>query len=130
MKKVFKYGVLVLFIGLMPVVASSADLLDQVGSAIMSKNMAFLKNNFDDNVELTIMNKEGTYSKAQASQILKSFLDKAGATGITTKHKGQSGGSEYAIFELTTSQGKFRVYVYVKQKGNKKVIQEMSFVQD
>ncbi len=103
--------------------------LDGISQSLRSGNAKSLSEYFDTSVELKILDKEGAYSKAQAEEIVKDFFAKNVPSDFSFIHDGPSGGNNahYAIGKLTTSNGKFRTYMYMKKKGDTFVIQELSF---
>ncbi len=103
---------------LFPAIAlSNYDVIDNVTTAIKAGNAAQLASFFDNTVELTIRNKQASYSKAQAQVVIKDFFDKNPVKSYAVVHRGSSeAGSAYAIGILTTATQTFRTYIYVKQK--------------
>jgi hypothetical protein len=100
----------------------------EIGSAIKAGNAKALSTHFDNSVEVTILDKEGAYSRSQAESVVKAFFAKNSPTSFKVMHKGSSGGnSQYAIGSLETSGGSYRTYIYVKQKGDSLLIQEIRF---
>jgi len=121
-------GLSVFFICLPFMVFSQTDVLDEVASAVTSGNSKGISKYFDTNVEITILDKESVYSKAQAEMVLSSFFTKNPVQSFELIHRGNSGeGSAYAIGKLKTGTNMFRTYFFVKQKGNNSFIQEMRF---
>lgn len=109
--------------------AAFAGDLDSIASAIKAGDSKALAAYFDNTVEVKIGNKEGAYSKSQAETIVKDFFTKNKPKSFSFKHDGPSGGNNahYAIGSLATEKGNFRTYVYLKKKGEKFYIQELSF---
>ena len=104
------------------------DVLDNVASAIRNGNSKEVAKYFDNNVEITILERESSYSKTQGEMILRDFFSKNQVQGFDLKHRGTSGeGSSYGIGTLKTPAQSFRVYYFVKQKGTQQLIQEMRF---
>lgn len=105
------------------------DIFDNISSAIRTGNAKQLSGFFSANVDLTILNQEEVYSKAQAEQIVKDFFSKNTPKSFTIIHNGLSKeGSKYAIGNLVTVQGaNFRTYMYIKQSGGTEYIQELRF---
>jgi len=106
------------------------QVFDDIATAIRSGDAHSIAKFFGTNVDLTILNQEEMYSKAQAEQVLKDFFSKNNPTSFTIIHTGISKeGSKYAIGSLTTSQGTtYRTYFYSKQTGNVSYIQELRFM--
>ena len=59
--------------------------------------------------------------------IIKDFFSAKGVKNFTVIHKGEKGGSQYCIGNLITRSGTFRTTIYLKQKGDKQIMQEISF---
>ncbi len=119
------------FLAVRPVQAQQAATLQSVAKAIQSGNARALAAYFDQSVDVTILNKEGSYSKAQAEGVIKDFFAKNRPSGFQIIHKGESGGNaKYAIGKLTTPNGTFRTYIYVKERGDGLLIQQLRFESD
>ena len=70
-------------------------------------------------------------NKAQAEQILKDFFNKNTPRSFSIIHRGESkDGAKYAIGNLTTSNGNYRVYYYFKVSGGSVNIQELRFMKE
>jgi len=107
---------------------SQNDVLDNVASAIRTGNSKEIARYFDSNVEITILERESSYSKTQGEMVLRDFFSKNQVQAFDLKHRGTSGeGSTYGIGTLKTNAQMYRVYYFVKQKGSQQVIQEMRF---
>ena len=122
-----------MMMALMPVIANANPLgedadVNKISSAIKAGNASALAVHFDNTVEVTILNKEGAYSKSQAELVVKDFFGKNAPTDFKIMHEGSSGGnSKYAIGTLSTANGEFRTYMFLKQTGDTFVIQELKF---
>jgi F420-dependent methylenetetrahydromethanopterin dehydrogenase len=101
--------------------------IDGVISALKAGNASDLSRYFDDNVKLTLPDKEDTYSKAQAQLIVKDFFSNNKVKTFDVKHKGDQNGDEYCIGTLSTGQGSFRTTVFAKNKGGKQLVNEVRF---
>ena len=98
---------------------SVADNFDDLLQALRNGNAKEIVKNFNANIELTLLDNEGIYSKQQAEQMLRSFSTKYPAKQVNFQHKGASGqGAQYAIANYESSNGKFRAYVFMKDAGN------------
>ncbi|HXH17863.1 MAG TPA: DUF4783 domain-containing protein [Chitinophagales bacterium] len=105
--------------------------LERIGLAIQTGNAKELAKYFDNTVEITILEKEETYSKAQAEMVLRDFFTKNRPASFKIIHHGTSGqGSQYGIGTLITDKGTFRTYIYLKQKGMASFIEELRFESD
>ena len=102
--------------------------LSDVISAIKAGNAASVSKYFDNTVEITINGKSTNYSKAQGEVVLRDFFANNVVKSFTVLHQGQSGGSEFCIGTLVTTNGNFRTTLNLKQKGDKQTLQEIKFV--
>lgn len=108
--------------------SAAADTFDEVVMAIKSANSAEVAKYFNSNVELTILTSEGVYSKQQAEIIVKNFLNANPPKNVVIQHKGSSAqGSKYAIANYECAQGKYRVYIFMKESAGKMLIHELRF---
>jgi hypothetical protein len=104
------------------------DALVTVSQLIRTGHIPKLVEMFDESVEITVLNDEGTYSKAQAEEVIKDFYIKHRPKEFKLMHKGESdGGSKYGIARFVTTNGTFRTSFYIKKKESGYVIQKLAF---
>lgn len=119
------------FLGLLPTtnVEQTPLTLDDVTRAIGAGNVAELAAVMDAEVELSILDQEDLYSRADATAALKKFFARVTPTRFGKVHQGssKSADAEYVIGTLATSQGAYRVYVYVAKSPTGVVLQELRF---
>lgn len=122
MKKIKK----IMFLLLVSTSLFSFDIYDDIANSIRSGDARQLATFFGNTIDLTILDKENAYSKAQAELIIKDFFSKNPPKSFTILHKGSSPeGTQYAIGNLETMNGKtFRTSFYVKNTGGKTALQE------
>ncbi len=101
--------------------------IDEVVAAMKAGNAAQVARYFDQAVEINLPDKGGSYSKSQAEIVLKDFFANNPVKGFEVIHKGQNAGSQYCIGTLLTRNGSFRTTIYMKQKGDLQVLQELRF---
>jgi hypothetical protein len=101
--------------------------IDGVIGALRSGNTTEMAKYFDESIELTLPDKSDSYSKAQATLILKDFFTNNGVKGFDVKHKGDQGGGQFCIGTLQTQSGNFRTTVFMKMKSNREVVKEIRF---
>ena len=119
-----------MFIFLMfPTVVSITPNLGVISKALSKGDAATLANYFDESVEVTILNEVDIYSQKEALQVVKSFFDTQKPKNYSQVHEGTSKGKggQYCIGNLSTSNGKFRVYLYLMKSDRKYLIQEIRF---
>ncbi len=128
MKKIISIAFFVAFFVSASKSVSSADVLDTIASAIRSGNSGALSQYFDSSLDVTILDKESVYSKAQAQMVVRDFLMKYPAKSFNLIHRGTSPeGSQYGIGTLISSGGSFRVYFLVRNKSGVSLIKELRF---
>lgn len=97
---------------------SKSDQFDDMANAMKAGQVSGITQYFSNSVELTLLENEGIYSKQQAEQMLKSFLNQHPAKLVSIQHRGSSGqGAKYAIINYEAGNGKFRTYVFMKDYG-------------
>ncbi len=101
--------------------------IDEVVGAMKTGNSALVAKYFDNTVEITMPDKGNSFSKSQAEIVLKDFFANNPVKGFDVIHKGQNAGSQYCIGTLITKNGSFRTTLYMKQKGELQVLQELRF---
>ena len=106
----------------MTVLVSSAQIPDDIITSIKTGNSAKLSSFFNENVELVVLENENVLSKSHAQQIVNEFFKKNTPQKFSIIHQGGKGDSNYAIGNLETINGKFRVYFLIK------TINQVSFI--
>lgn len=101
--------------------------IDEVVTALKNGDAAQIAKYFDNTVEITMPDKSNSYSKNQAEVVLKDFFSTNGVKSFEVNHKGENAGSQYCIGTLVTKNGSFRTTVFMKQKGDKQLLQEIRF---
>ncbi|MEM1217218.1 MAG: DUF4783 domain-containing protein [Bacteroidota bacterium] len=112
-----------------PFLAVAQEGMPQITKALSAGDAEALGAYFDENIELSILEEEGILNKSQALQKVKRFLSAHSVTSFAEVHQGasRSSDSQYLIGNLATSNGTFRVYVYLTQEAGKLIIQEFRF---
>lgn len=105
--------------------------MTEVVNALRVHSIGYVVNYFDDVVDITLNDKQSTYSKAQATIVVKNFIAKYKVFNFQLKYKGAAPDeSFYLIGEIDTKErDKFHVYFYFKPKDNRHVLQELKFEQ-
>lgn len=103
--------------------------LDAIARALSAGDADALAQYLADNVEVSILDKEQTFSKAKATEALRSFFGTNKPRAFNQVHQGTSRGNndQYCIGNLSASTGSFRVYLYLKVNGSAMTIQEIRF---
>lgn len=101
--------------------------LDDVVNAMKTGNTSQISKYFDNTIEITMPDKSNSYSKSQAELVLQDFFSANPVKAFEVVHKGENGGSQYCIGTLVTKSGSFRTTVFMKQKGDRLLLQELRF---
>lgn len=120
---------LLLIVLLSPVFTTMNGDLAQITSAIKNGDASALSQYFDENVEISVLDRESVYDKAQAKEVVAVFFSKHKPQSYSEVHKGVSKkeDSHYSIGKLISSSGAYRVYVYTTIQNGKYRIQELRF---
>lgn len=98
-------------------------------NAMKSGNASEVAKYFDETVEITLFDKSNSYAKRQAEQVLNDFFINNPVKDFEVIHQSENGDSQYCIGNLITKNGTYRTTIYVKQHGQKQLIQELRFGQ-
>jgi len=101
--------------------------IDDVAIAIRSGNISQLSEYLDNRVDITLPDRSDTYSKSQAEMIIRDFFSTNEVRSFKIKRKGENSGSEFCVGILQTRNGDFQTTVFMKQKGDKQLLQEIRF---
>lgn len=99
----------------------------QIVNAFKSGKSEEVAKYFDNTVEITFFSKTSSYSKSQASLVLHEFFETNPVKTFQVIHQSENDESKYCIGNLSTANGVFRTTIYIKQKGDKQVLQELRF---
>ena len=108
---------------------SPQDVFKGVEQNIQKSDVNALSSYFANSVELTIEEREGTYSKSQAQVVIKNFFNKTSPFRFELRHNGSSGPKDkYAIGILTASDGTtYRTFISLRMNENGYEVQEIRF---
>ncbi|MFT3681774.1 MAG: DUF4783 domain-containing protein [Ferruginibacter sp.] len=101
--------------------------IDDVIGAIKLGNANQMAKFFDASVEISMPDKSNSYSKSQAEMVLKDFFSTNSVKSFEVIHKGENAGSQYCIGTLQTKNGTYRTTIFMKQKRELQVLQELRF---
>ena len=101
--------------------------IDEVITAMKAGNSSEIAKFFDNTVEVNMPEKSNSYSKSQAELVLRDFFNTNTVKSFEIIHKGENAGSQYCIGTLVTKNGSFRTTIFMKQKGTRQVLQEITF---
>lgn len=110
--------------------SAPGDIPQPVIEALKTGNSVMLSKYFNASIELAIPGQEDIFSSQQAELIVKNFFTKHVPTNFVILHKGGKEGSQYAIGNLATSTGNYRVTLLIKQSENKPYIHQLRFEEE
>lgn len=85
--------------------------------AFKAGNAAELARYMNSTIELLLLDKEDFYKKNVAETILRDFFREHRSIDFTIRHQGAKNDAQYAIGNLKTDKGDFRVYFLLKRVG-------------
>lgn len=101
-----------------------------ISNAVKSGNAPELSKYMNSTVELLVLEKEDFYKKNVAESILKDFFDKHKVKDFIIRHQGGSNDAQYAIGNLKTETGDFRVHILLKKVGQELLIHQVRIEPD
>jgi len=101
--------------------------IDEVITAMKTGSSADIARFFDNTVELNMPEKANSYSKSQAELVLRDFFSTNAVKTFTVNHKGENAGSQFCIGTLVTKGSTYRTTVFMKLKGDKQLLQTITF---
>ena len=101
--------------------------IEDIVGALKAGNANQLSRYFDIRVDITLPDKSDNYSRAQAEMIIRDFFTNNNVRNFEMKYRGENNGAKYCIGTLKTRNGDYRTKLFMKQKDNKQVLQEIAF---
>ena len=101
-----------------------------ISIAIKAGNASELSKYMNSTIELLLLDKEDFYKKNVAETILKDFFSEYQPTDFTIRHQGAKSDAQYAIGNLKTEKGDFRVYLLLKKVDQELLIHQIRIEAD
>ena len=101
-----------------------------ISIAIKAGNASELSKYMNSTVELLLLEKEDFYKKNVAVTILKDFFSEYQTRDFTIRHQGVKNDAQYAIGNLKTEKGDFRVYFLLKKVNQELLIHQIRIDSD
>jgi hypothetical protein len=101
--------------------------IEEVITAMKAGSSGDIARYFDNTVELNMPDKSNSYSKSQAELVLRDFFSTNVVKSFTVNHKGENAGSQFCIGTLVTKGSIYRTTVFMKLKGDKQLLQTITF---
>ena len=101
-----------------------------ISIAIKAGNATELSKYMNSTIELLLLDKEDFYKKNVAETILKAFFAEYQTKDFTIRHQGAKNDAQYAIGNLKTEKGDFRVYFLLKKVDQELLIHQIRIEAD
>jgi hypothetical protein len=101
-----------------------------ISVAIKAGNASELSKYMNSTIELLLLDKEDFYKKNVAETILKDFFSEYQTKDFTIRHQGAKSDAQYAIGNLKTEKGDFRVYLLLKKVDQELLIHQIRIESD
>lgn len=101
------------------------DVFTPIGKYMAKGDADCLSAWFDDNLDISILSRENTASKAQARQIMKSFFETHTPRSFNITHAAERANMKYALGNLNAGGETFTVTIFVSSKGDGYKIQQL-----
>lgn len=101
-----------------------------ISIAIKAGNASELSKYMNSTIELLLLDKEDFYKKNVAETILKDFFSEYQTKEFTIRHQGAKSDAQYAIGNLKTEKGDFRVYLLLKKVDQELLIHQIRIEAD
>ena len=122
--------VLIALSGLSASAQDQAKIPEGIAIAIKAGNAAELSKYMNSTIELLLLDKEDFYKKNVAETILKDFFAEYQTKDFTIRHQGAKNDAQYAIGNLKTEKGDFRVYFLLKKVDQELLIHQIRIESD
>jgi hypothetical protein len=130
MKKLFILPVLFVSLASLTQAQDQVKIPAGISLAFRSGNASALAEYLNSTVEILLLDKEDFYTKNIAENILSDFFSKYHTREFTVRHQGAKNDAQYAIANLVTDKGNFRVYFLLKKVDNSPLIHQIRIEPD
>jgi hypothetical protein len=107
-----------------------SNIPEGISIAIKAGNASELSRYMNATIELLLLDKEDFYKKNVAETILKDFFSEYHTKDFTIRHQGAKNDAQYAIGNLKTEKGDFRVYFLLKKVNQELLIHQIRIEAD
>ena len=98
-----------------PLIQDQSKIPGGISLAFKAGNAAELSKYMNSTVEILLLDKEDFYKKNVAETILKDFFLTHPSKDFIIRHQGARNDAQYAIGNLSTEKGEFRIYILLKK---------------
>jgi hypothetical protein len=121
----------IVFFNVVQAAQAQSDVFNGAKTALKAGNSRELARHFNNNIELIVESENVEFDKVsntQAELILKNFFQKNPAKDFNYVHQGSSPeGAQYSTGTYQAQNGKYLVYIVLKQFGGKYMIDRIDF---
>lgn len=130
MNKIYQYlslTILIVTTSVLVSVAQNPVAVGQINNAFRMGDVSGIARYLDNVVDVTMNKSQNTSSRAQVEMMLRDFFSKNEPKSFEAGHSGQNPQSNtfFSIGHLNTSNGRYRVYILLKQQGQQYLLQEI-----
>ena len=122
--------IIINFICLAFVSQEQANIPGGISIALKAGNASELSKYMNSTVEILLLDKEDLYKKNVAETILKDFFSEYHTKDFTIRYQGAKNDTQYAIGNLKTEKGDFRVYFLLKRVEKELLIHQIRIESD
>ena len=101
--------------------------VNDVVSALKVGDASRMSKYFDNLVDISVNDRSHSYSRSQAELVMRDFFNSNDVTNFQVVYKSAGTDVEYCMGKLTTRHGEFRTSFSLKNRGDRKLIQEITF---
>ena len=99
--------------------------IDDVIASLGKGGASALSRYFNDNIEMVILERTGSYSRSQAQMVLRDFFNMHPVLGFQISQKTDSGERQYCTGKLMTSKGQFKTSIIIRVRDQRPLITEI-----
>lgn len=126
-----QFSIAVLMLSMISLQAQDQSKIPEgISLALKTGNASELSKYINSTVELLLLDKEDFYKKNVAETILKDFFAEYKTRDFVISHHGGINDAQYAIGNLKTDKGDFRVYFLLKKVDQELLIHKISIEAD
>jgi len=122
--------ILIAYCSLAAAIQEQAKIPGGISIAFKAGNASELSKYMNSTIELLLLEKEDFYKKNVAETILKDFFIEYQTKDFTIRHQGAKNDAQYAIGNLKTEKGDFRVYFLLKKVNQELLIHQIRIEAD
>jgi hypothetical protein len=106
---------------------SAPEVLGQIQESLIDGNADRLVSFFNERIEITLMGQRQVHSQKQALYVMRQFFSNYPPNAFRVRHKGDTGGTFYALGEYQSAKGQFEVNLFIKLSTDGHRINEIRF---